>query len=186
MNEFPVEHERAVSLGDDEISATGGQASTVEREAGDVEPAMSHHPETTDRQLTSAEAGHTASLAIVSILEFHESFAWVVMVANGLAGVWSLTAHRVEAVRRRAFWWFCYAAHLTIAVQVTIGVIGQQSGDVVAPSIHQFYGFVAFASTAIIAAYRPQLEEWRFLLYGFGSLFLMGLSIRSFFLVGPI
>ncbi len=108
------------------------------------------------------------------------------MIANGITGFWSLAAHRNEALRSQAFWYFAYAAHITIGIEVTIGVIGQQSGDVTAPSIHQFYGFVAFAATAIIAAYRSQLEEWRFLLYGWGSLFLTGLTIRSFFLTGPV
>ncbi len=122
----------------------------------------------------------------MTLLEFHAAFAWVVMLANGIVGVWSLLAHRRDALQMKAFWYCAWAAHLTIGLQVTIGVIAQQTGDVTAPSIHQFYGFVAFASTAIIAAYRAQLEEWRFLLYGWGSLFLMGLSIRSFFLTGPV
>lgn len=125
-------------------------------------------------------------LSRVTFLDFHTTFAWVVMIANGLVGLWSLAAHRNESLRNQAFWYSAWAAHISIGVQVTIGVIGQQSGDVTAPSIHQFYGFVAFASTAIIAAYRSQLEEWRFLLYGWGSLFIMGLAIRSFFLTGPV
>lgn len=109
---------------------------------------------------------------------------------NLAAGAWSLAAHRDERARVRPFWAFVYAAHATVALQITLGVIvhsqaGSNSWNE-APSIHMFYGFVALASVAIIAGYRQQLEEWRFLLYGLGSLFLMGLSIRSFFLVGPI
>ncbi len=46
-----------------------------------------------------------------------------------------------------------------------------------------FYGFVAFASVGIIYSYRQQLEEWTYLLYGFGGLFLMGLGLRAIYLI---
>lgn len=126
----------------------------------------------------------------MSVLDLHRWFAWVVIAANLGAGIWALVANRNEAARTRSLWVACYAAHATIAIQVTIGVIAHtQAADQSwneAPSIHMFYGFIALASVAIIAGYRQQLEEWRFLLYGLGSLFLMGLAIRSFFLTGPI
>jgi len=42
-----------------------------------------------------------------------------------------------------------------------------------------FYGFVAVLSVALIYSYRAQMEKYRYLLYGFGGLFLMGLGIRA-------
>ena len=42
-----------------------------------------------------------------------------------------------------------------------------------------FYGFVAIIAVAIIYSYRPQIAKYRYLLYGFGGLFLMGLGIRA-------
>lgn len=122
----------------------------------------------------------------MSLYDLHVAFAWVVMISNGVAGVWALAAHRVEALQRREMWWFAAAAQISIAIQVTLGVLVMQVDEREAPSIHLFYGFVALASVGIIYSYRQQLEEWRFLLYGYGGLFLMGLAIRSFFLVGVV
>ena len=44
---------------------------------------------------------------------------------------------------------------------------------------HLFYGFVSAFSVGIIYSYRQQIEQWRYLLYGFGGLFLMGMALRS-------
>jgi hypothetical protein len=42
-----------------------------------------------------------------------------------------------------------------------------------------FYGFVAILTVGIIYSYRAQLARHRYLLYGLGGLFLMGLGIRA-------
>jgi hypothetical protein len=42
-----------------------------------------------------------------------------------------------------------------------------------------FYGFVAIITVAILYSYRNSLRAWQYLLYGGGSLFLMGLGIRA-------
>ena len=42
-----------------------------------------------------------------------------------------------------------------------------------------FYGFVAIIAIGILYAYRAQMERYRYLLYGGGSLFIMGLGIRA-------
>ncbi len=42
-----------------------------------------------------------------------------------------------------------------------------------------FYGFVAIISVGLIYSYRAQMEKYRYLLYGGGGLFLMGLGIRA-------
>jgi hypothetical protein len=47
---------------------------------------------------------------------------------------------------------------------------------------HMFYGFIALVAVAIIYSYRRQLEQHRYLLYGLGELFVMGLAIRAMFL----
>ncbi len=51
------------------------------------------------------------------LLDFHESFAWFVIIANGLAGLWALGAHWFEPLRTRALWWFITIAELTIFVK---------------------------------------------------------------------
>jgi hypothetical protein len=103
----------------------------------------------------------------------------VVIVGNGLAGLWALGAHWVPAVRTRALWWFTAAAQLTVFVQVTIGVVLVAAQNREASQFHMFYGFLGIITVGIIHSYRHQLRHRLFLLYGGGGLFLMGLGIRA-------
>jgi hypothetical protein len=113
------------------------------------------------------------------LLEIHRSFAWFVIVGNGLAGVWSLGANWYPWLRTRALWWFTLIVEVAIFIQVALGV-GMVAGQKLkAPQFHMFYGFVAIITVAIIYAYREQMKPYRYLLYGFGGLFLMGLGIRA-------
>ena len=113
------------------------------------------------------------------LLEIHRSFAWFVIVGNGLAGVWSLGANWYPWLRTRALWWFTLIVEVAIFIQVAMGV-GMVAGQKLkAPQFHMFYGFVAIITVAIIYAYREQMKPYRYLLYGFGGLFLMGLGIRA-------
>ena len=57
------------------------------------------------------------------VYDIHEAWAWFVIVANALAGIWSLVAHRWPVVRSRALWWFTVAAQSTMFVQVVLGII---------------------------------------------------------------
>lgn len=115
----------------------------------------------------------------MSLRDAHVWWAWVVIVANGLVGVWALGAHRWPALRRPALWWCTAAAELAIAVEVILGAIlvNRETGK--APQFHMFYGFVALATVGIIYSYRQQLASRRYLLYGFGGLFLTGLALRA-------
>jgi hypothetical protein len=102
-----------------------------------------------------------------------------VILANGLAGVWALAAHRVEALRTRALWWFTAFAEVSIFVQVAMGVGMVAGQDIEVEQFHMFYGFVAIVAVGIVYSYRQQLRHRLYLLYGFGGLFLMGLGIRA-------
>ncbi|HEY8525090.1 MAG TPA: hypothetical protein VIL48_09015 [Acidimicrobiales bacterium] len=115
----------------------------------------------------------------MSLHDLHAGWAWFVVVANGLAGLWALGAHRWEELRRPALWWFTGVAEVAIAVQVVIGVVLLNREDVEPPQFHMFYGFVALAAVGIIYSYRHQLKAWLYLLYGLGGLFLMGLALRA-------
>ena len=107
------------------------------------------------------------------------SWAWFVVIGNGLAGVWSLGAHWWEPLRTRALWWFTVLAELAVFVQVALGV-GLVAGEKLeAPQFHMFYGFVAIIAIGIIYSYRQQLRPHLYLLYGLGGLFIMGLGIRA-------
>ena len=103
----------------------------------------------------------------------------MVIVGNGLAGLWALAAHWLPALRTRALWWFTVLAEVSIFVQVGLGVALVVGEGRQAAQFHMFYGFVAIIAVGIIYSYRPQLSRWRYLLYGLGGLFLMGLGIRA-------
>jgi hypothetical protein len=119
--------------------------------------------------------------APLTVRDVHAAWAWVIIVANALVGLWALAAHWLPAVRSRWLWWATAAAEVALIVQVILGVVVLQQG-IDAPEFHVFYGFVALASVGILYSYRQQLEPWRYLLYGFGGLFLMGLGLRAVYL----
>jgi hypothetical protein len=105
----------------------------------------------------------------------------VVIIGNGLAGVWALGAQRYEPLRTRALWWFTVFVEFSIFVQAALGV-GMVAGQKIeAPQFHMFYGFVAIIAVGIAYSYRQ--SEWvRLHVYGFYGgvgLFLMGLGIRA-------
>lgn len=113
------------------------------------------------------------------LLDLHTSWAWFVIISNGLAGLWALGAHRVEAMRTRALWLFTALAQITVFVQVGLGVALVNRNKLEFPAFHAFYGFVGVIAVAIIYSYRNQMKHKLYLLYGFGGLFMMGLGIRA-------
>jgi hypothetical protein len=116
---------------------------------------------------------------LASLLDVHKAWAWVVIIGNGLAGLWAGGAHWLPALRTRALWWFTVAVEFAVFVQVALGV-GMVAGQkLVAPQFHMFYGFVAIIAVGILYSYRQQMRQYLFLLYGGGGLFLMGLGIRA-------
>ncbi len=113
------------------------------------------------------------------LVDLHQSWAWFVIISNGLAGLWSLGAHKIESLRTRALWWFTLLAELTMFVQVVLGVILVNKYKLEFPEFHAFYGFVGIIAIAIIYSYRNQMKHKLYLLYGCGGLFVMGLGIRA-------
>lgn len=113
------------------------------------------------------------------VRDIHASFAWFVIIGNGLAGAWALGAHWWPPLRVRALWVATAVVQVSIIVEVALGVAALQGLDGDQDQFHLFYGFVAVASVGIIYSYRAQLAAHRYLLYGGGGLFLMGLALRS-------
>ncbi len=116
------------------------------------------------------------------MLEAHADWAYVVIFSNLFVGVWALAAHWIAPLRVKQLWWAVIVAQATIFVQVTLGVYLISAGGIEAPGMHTFYGFIAIVSVAVIYSYRHQLKAWLYMLYGLGSLFLVGLALRSYFL----
>lgn len=115
----------------------------------------------------------------MNLRDVHADWAWVVVISNALAGAWAFGAHWFAPLRHPAMWWFTIAAEVTIFVQVTLGVLLVAGEGYEVEQFHAFYGFVAAITVGLIYSYKAQIDPWRYLLYGFGGLFLMGLAIRA-------
>ncbi len=107
--------------------------------------------------------------------------AWVVVVSYAVVGSWALAANYVPRLRHRALWGATIVAQVLVFVQIVLGVAAMQQlpEGVEVADIHMFYGFLCIVSIGIIVSYRQQLEAHRYLLYGFGGLWIMGLAIRA-------
>ena len=107
------------------------------------------------------------------------------MGTNAAAGAWCVAAHYHPELQRRALWWAVIAAQVVVFVEVTLGVILMNVEDLEPPQLHALYGFSAIIAIAILYGYRstsPWVREREHLVYGLGSLFIMGLGIRELFL----
>ena len=67
-------------------------------------------------------------------------------------------------------------------VQVILGVAYQRSSGIDPGQLHVLYGFAGLFAVALLYGYRAQIEDRKYMLYGCGGLFLMGLGIRALFL----
>ncbi|MDH5520333.1 MAG: hypothetical protein OEZ14_07360, partial [Acidimicrobiia bacterium] len=90
----------------------------------------------------------------MSLGTIHTVLGWVVVVANGLVGLWALVAHWVPAARHWALWPATALAQVLVGIQVVLGVIFLRTSGIEVAGIHQFYGFIALMSVALIYSYR--------------------------------
>ncbi|MEZ5380656.1 MAG: hypothetical protein R2754_02535 [Microthrixaceae bacterium] len=118
----------------------------------------------------------------LSLHDLHADVAWVVIVANAAVGLWALGAHWWAPLRVQAMWAAIVVAEVSIFVQVALGVANLAGNRAPGDDFHIFYGFVALITVGILYGYRTQLRAYAYLLYGWGSLFLMGLCIRAMLL----
>lgn len=116
------------------------------------------------------------------IHDLHEIGGWLLVAANGAAGIWALAAHRYERFRGRSCRAAVGIAQLIVVAQTLTGAAIQISDDGLGGQ-HQLYGFAAFVSVGIIFAYRNEMRDRPYLLFGLGSLWLMGLGLRAIVLV---
>ena len=111
---------------------------------------------------------------------------WVLIVANAFVGVWALAAQYVEPLRLKVMWWAIGVAQLTVFAVAIVGVLLANEEGRVLDDFHALYGFTTIVAVGILYSYRssPFIRDKQYLLYGFGSLFIMGLGIRALFLNG--
>ena len=102
----------------------------------------------------------------------HLFACWVLVIGNGLAGIWALTANRLAWLKTA--WVF---------VQLTIAALHLNASDGAPESFHVFYGVLSAVTVAILYSYKSQLNRHQNALYGWGGLFIMGLGIRALILL---
>jgi hypothetical protein len=115
------------------------------------------------------------------LLDIHRVWGYAAIVANFLAGAYTLGAWKWPRLRTRWLWWPTIVAEAMMLVQVLLGVLLVSVQDFKPPRFHMFYGFVAFISVGLLYSYR---YVWRAanrmeLAYGLGGIFIMGLGLRA-------
>lgn len=113
--------------------------------------------------------------------DLHEIVGWILIVTNALVGAWCLAAYQWPVLRGRPVWIGVIVAQLTAGAQAVIGALLTQEEGVVLDDMHALYGFSAVIAVAIMYSYRtsPFMKGKELVLYGFGSLFIMGLGLRN-------
>jgi len=120
---------------------------------------------------------------VASVRSVHHANAWILILSNAFVGVWALAAHFAPKLKHRSIWIGVILAETVIVVQTILGVVIQNSENL-DPDRHQLYGFSAFISIGLIYAYRNEMRDRVYLLYGLGSLWIMGLGLRAVYLSG--
>ncbi|MEL0000769.1 MAG: hypothetical protein ACPGNP_05420 [Acidimicrobiales bacterium] len=116
------------------------------------------------------------------MLDLYEVSIWPWIIANAVVAIWALFAHLEERLRHRSLWYAVGVAQAVIAAHVVFAVAAQAQ-DAIEPGEPLLYGLVAFMSCGMIFSYRSYMQDRPYLLYGLGSLWLMGLGIRAAYLV---
>ncbi|MGI9604932.1 MAG: hypothetical protein ACR2P0_02215 [Acidimicrobiales bacterium] len=113
--------------------------------------------------------------------DLHNVLAWTLIGTSGLVGTWITAGHWAERVRSTSMWIAAHAVFVLVVTQVVVGAALTSGRTDEVDETHMFYGFLTFVAVGVIIGYR-QLSEYRYLLYGLGCLFVMGLGIRLVFL----
>lgn len=111
----------------------------------------------------------------------HEVTAWLLIGVNAVAGAWCLLAHRYPRLRGAAVWAVVIVGQALAFVQAVFGAVLSRQEGVELDDMHALYGFSAIVAAMILYAYRtsPFMRGKEHLLYGVGSLFIMGLGLRE-------
>lgn len=116
--------------------------------------------------------------------QLHEINAWLLIGSNAAMGVWCLLAYRFTQLAGRPVWVGVIIAQLTTLVQAVVGALLSNRDGVELDDMHALYGFSAIIAVGIMYSYRtsPFMKGKELTLYGFGSLFVMGLGLRNLYL----
>lgn len=116
--------------------------------------------------------------------DLHRLSGWVLIITNAVAGAWCLVAFRWSRAEVRVLWAIVIVGQAMAFVQAAIGAALSRQAGVELGDMHALYGFSAIVAAMILYGYRtsPFMHGKQLLLYGFGSLFIMGLGLRNLFL----
>jgi uncharacterized membrane protein YpjA len=119
-----------------------------------------------------------------TLVDLHRAVAWFLVLSNAVVGVWALVAHQVSGARSVMLWWSIGVAQLSTFAMAITGVLIVNRYGVELDQFHALYGFTTIIAVGILYSYRtsPFVKDKQYLLYGFGSLFIMGLGIRAMYL----
>jgi hypothetical protein len=117
------------------------------------------------------------------VRELHDLFGWILIFSNGLLGLWFVIAQQWQPARVKWMWWPVIPAQIIVVLQAVLGAVLSSQPGVVLDDMHALYGFSAIVAVGILYSYRtsPFIRDQQCMLYGVGSLFIMGLGIRNFF-----
>ena len=118
----------------------------------------------------------------MGLRDLHTTVAFLLIIMNAIAGVWGILLDRESIKSTRLFWIAIVAAQIIVFAQAIVGVALQSKEDIEPDDFHYLYGFSMIFAIAILYGYRNTIGKKKFLLYGLGSLFIMGLGIRAMFL----
>ena len=115
------------------------------------------------------------------LLDVHRVWGYAAIVANFVAGAYTLSAWKWPKLRTRWLWGPTIVAEAMMLIQVFLGVLLVSAQNFEPPRLHMFYGFVSFITIGLLYSYR---YVWRAanrmeLAYGLGGLFIMGLGLRA-------
>mgnify|MGYP001825769691 FL=1 len=118
------------------------------------------------------------------LYDLHRALAWFLVSSNGAVGLYALAAQYITRLRGVWVWWAIGVAQVSTFAIAIVGVLIVNRYGVELDSFHALYGFTTIIAVGILYSYRssPFIKNKQYLLYGFGSLFIMGLGIRNFFL----
>lgn len=121
---------------------------------------------------------------MADLYDLHDVLAWFLVVSNAVVGCWALAAQWVEALRVRPLWWSIAVAQLSAFAIAVVGVLMVNRYDLELDQFHALYGFSTIVTVGILYSYRgsPFIKDKLYLMYGLGSLFIMGLGIRASYL----
>jgi hypothetical protein len=120
----------------------------------------------------------------VTLYDLHDTLAWFLVLSNAAVGAWALAAQWVPSLRVKVMWWAIIAAELSAFAIAVVGVLIVNRYDIELDSFHALYGFSTIVAVGILYSYRgsPFVKDKLYMMYGLGSLFIMGLGIRAMYL----